>query len=231
MARFVRAPLSLAAAVRAHFGLTQAELAGFIGVSRANLAHVEAGRKALGPGPDQRLQVLARQLPPPDGLGPPAPAFAEAAATASAASGAGPADPDALAPLRRRLARCRWLRTRLAHELAERQQPGQARHLRRLWAVRVLGPALAAPLPVPGWLAPAGYDPGGPALPLPPYPLATPDAARDTYWLSGLALRLAATTPPLPPAAAALARARLAGLDAEIQELTAAMVEVSAPPA
>jgi transcriptional regulator with XRE-family HTH domain len=206
---------SLAAAVRAHFGLSQAELAAFVGISRPQLALVEAGRKNLGPGPDQRLQVLARQLPPPDGLGPPAPAFGETGDGAPAQPTPDPAP--ALAPLRRRLARCRWLRTRLAHELSARQQPGQARHQRRLWAVQTLGPALAQPLPVPDWRAP-----GGPALPLPPYPLATPDAPRDSYWLSGLALRLAATPAPLPPAAA-LARARLAGLDAEIQALEAAL--------
>ena len=64
---------SLSAAVRAHFGLSQAKLAAFIGVSRAHLGLAEAGTKTLGPAPDQRLQVLARQLPPPDGLGPPAP--------------------------------------------------------------------------------------------------------------------------------------------------------------
>ena len=52
---------TLAAAVRAQFGRTQAELAAFIGVSRSHLAMHEAGRKTLGPGPDQRLQVLARQ--------------------------------------------------------------------------------------------------------------------------------------------------------------------------
>ena len=62
---------SLSAAVRAHFGLSQAELAAFIGVSRAHLGLAEAGTKTRGPAPDQRLQVLARQLPPPDGLGPP----------------------------------------------------------------------------------------------------------------------------------------------------------------
>ena len=222
---------SLAAAVRAHFGLTQAELAAFLGVSRALVARAEAGTKTLGSGPDQRLQVLARQLPPPDGHGPPPPAFGpddeavnDAAATTAASETNGAEAPTAalalpgMTPLRQRLARCQWLRTRLAYELAARQQPGQARHQRRLWAVQVLGPALAAPLPRPDWLAP-----GGPALPLPPYPLATPDAARDIHWLSGLALRLAATTPPLPPAARALAQARLAGLDAEMQALTAAL--------
>ena len=73
--------------------------------------------------------------------------------------------------------------------------------------MQVLGPALAHPLPAPDWLAP-----GGPARPLPPYPLATPDAPRNTHWLQGLARRLAATAAPLPPAAAALAQARLAGL-------------------
>ncbi|MCB2408210.1 helix-turn-helix domain-containing protein [Hymenobacter lucidus] len=209
---------TLAAAVRRHFGLTQVELAAFVGVSQQQLARVEAGRKQLGPGPDQRLQVLARQLPPPDGHGPGAPAFtddeAPAAERAEAAEG--------LAALRQRLARCQWLRTDLAYQIGQQRQPGQQRHQRRQWAVRVLGPLLAAPLPQPDWLAP-----GGPARPLPPYPQATPDAARDTHWLQGLALRLAATTPPLPPAAAALARARLAGLDAEIQELTAAMGEFS----
>lgn len=40
------------------FGLSQAELAAFIGRRRSHLADVEAGRKQLGP--DQRLQVLAR---------------------------------------------------------------------------------------------------------------------------------------------------------------------------
>lgn len=200
---------TLAAAVRAYFGLTQAELAAFVGASQQLLAAVEAGRKTLGPGPDQRLLVLARQLPPPDGMGPPAPAFAEVPPAEVAASAARLA-PAELADAQRRLARCRWLRFRLAFELGQQRGPGQARHQRRQWAVQVLGPVLAAPLPVPDWLAP-----GGPG-PLPPYPLATPDAARDTYWLDGLALHLAATSPPLSPAAALLARARLAGLDAEI---------------
>ena len=208
---------TLAAAVRAHFGLTQAELAAFVGISRPQLALVETGRKQLGPGPDQRLQVLARQLPPPDGLGPPPPDFGDDDAAGSGGP-AGYAPPalaaDERAALGQRLARCQWLRTQLLHTLAARRQPAQARHQRRLWAVRVLGPALGQPLPVPDWLAP-----GGPALPLPPYALATPDAARDTHWLAGLALRLAATTPPLPPGAAVLARARLAGLEAEIRFL------------
>jgi len=210
---------SLSAAVRAHFGLSQAELAAFVGVSRAHLGLAEAGHKTLGPGPDQRLQVLARQLPPPDGQGPPAPAFGDEAGAAGAAPSLDPAaDPEGLAALRRRLGRCQWLRTQLLFETEQQRQPGQARHQRRLWAVRVLEPLLAAPLPRPDWLAP-----GGPALPLPAYPLATPDAPRDTHWLSGLALRLAATTPPLPLAAAALARARLAGLDTEIQLITEAI--------
>ncbi|UOQ53578.1 helix-turn-helix domain-containing protein [Hymenobacter cellulosivorans] len=206
---------TLAAAVRRHFGLTQAELAAFVGVSQQQLARAEAGRKQLGPGPDQRLQVLARQLPPPDGIGPAAPAFGDEAPPPDPAEAA-----EGLAALRQRLARCQWLRTKLAYQVGQQRQPNQARLQRRRWAVQVLGPLLAAPLPRPDWLAP-----GGPALPLPPYPQATPDAARDTHWLQGLALRLAATTAPLSLAAAALARARLAGLDAEIQELTAAILE------
>lgn len=149
--------------MRAHFGLSQAELAAFVGISRPQLALVEAGRKNLGPGPDQRLQVLARQLPPPDGHGPPAPAFDDDAnSTTPLAAGE-------QAALAQRLRRCQWLRTKLAYQVDQQRQPGQARHQRRLWAVQVLGPALA----VPDWLAL-----GGPALPLPPYPLAplTPPA-------------------------------------------------------
>ncbi len=209
---------SLAAAVRTHFGLTQAELAAFIGVSRPHLALAEAGTSALGPGPDQRLQVLARQLPPPDGLGPPAPAFDPNPNPNPNPNPDPDPDPDPdpadLTPLRRRLARCRWLRTRLAFGQQQQRAPSQARHQRRAWAARVLAPALAAPLPLPDWHAPG---------PLPPYPLATPDAPRDTHWVQGLALRLAATAAPLPPASAALARARLAGLDAEIAALEATL--------
>ena len=166
---------TLAAAVRTHFGLTQAELAAFIGVSRSHLPMHEAGTKTLGPAPDQRLQVLARQLPPPDGLGLPAPAVGSNPAPAAPLDPAGydptTADPAGydLAALRRRLARCRWLHTRLAHEVEQQRQPSQARHQRRARAVRVLGPALAAPLPPPDWLAP-----GGPVLPLPPTPWPLP---------------------------------------------------------
>ena len=39
---------TLESTVRAHFGLSQAELARFVGVSRSPLATVEAGRNALG---------------------------------------------------------------------------------------------------------------------------------------------------------------------------------------
>lgn len=78
--------------------------------------------------------------------------------------------------LAQRLARCQWRRTQLLFETSQQRQPGQARHRRRRWAVQVLGPALAQHLPLPDWLAS-----GGPALPLPTYPLATPDAPRDTY--------------------------------------------------
>jgi transcriptional regulator with XRE-family HTH domain len=82
--------------VRAHFGLSQAELAAFVGASRPLISAVEAGRKNLGPGPDQHLQVLARQLPPPDGLGPPVPAFTDEDPPAPTAAGP---PPRPLAPL------------------------------------------------------------------------------------------------------------------------------------
>ena len=64
------------AIVRAHFGLTQTELARYLGVSAGLVAHLEVNRRRATPAMNKRLLRLAQLLPPPEGTGPPAPAFA-----------------------------------------------------------------------------------------------------------------------------------------------------------
>jgi len=185
---------SLAFAVRAHLGLTQAELGRFIGVSREQIANHEAGRKDLSSAPRHRLWVLARLLPPPDGQGPPAPAFTETEDT--------PLDP---APLQARLRRCRFYLAKINYELGQLQRPSE-QHARRCWAVGVLQAAWAPDAP-----------------PLLAYPLATPDLVADARWLVRLAGDVAAAPPPLTPAERTLRLARLRGLEAEVAALEAAL--------
>lgn len=101
---------TLAAAVRTHFKLTQAELARFVGVSRAHLAYVKAGRKDLAETPCHRLWVLARSLPPPAGQGPPAPLADTPEVPSSLAPG----------PVQARLQRARFYLLTARYELAQR---------------------------------------------------------------------------------------------------------------
>lgn len=204
---------SLPATIRAHFGLTQAELARFVGVSREQLANAEAGRRALSDGPEHRLWVLARQLPPPSGKGPKAPVFATGAAEADLAPDLpGVLDPN---PLRSRLRRCRFYAVKARYELDQRGQWAQS-YARRRWAVEVLRPALTTPE-----VAPAGT--------LPSWFGATPDPAADLHWLEGLVIHLAATTVPLTPTQRALLLARLRALDAEIAALEEILAEPEQP--
>lgn len=58
------------AVVRRHFGLTQDEMARFVGVSPQMIAHVEAGRRAFNGWPSMRLIPFFVLLPPPHGTGP-----------------------------------------------------------------------------------------------------------------------------------------------------------------
>ncbi|RTQ48828.1 hypothetical protein EJV47_14605 [Hymenobacter gummosus] len=202
MSRRAYPSASLAAAVRQHFALSQAELAQFVGVSRQMIAAVEASRKILGAAAEHRLWVLARQLPPPDGQGPAAPDFAR-----EAAPEAPPVlDPADTAPLQRRRKRLRFYLAKLRFELAQRGS-GQQGHARRRWVLAVLRPLLAAPDAPPA--------PGARLT----WPGATPDAARDLHWLDGLGLRTAAAPVPLAPAERLLLLARLRGLEAELAAL------------
>ena len=70
---------TLVQAVRRYFGLEQQALAAYLGVTRAQVAHIESGRRALSSALLLRLNPLARHLPPaaeaaPDALPPSAPA-------------------------------------------------------------------------------------------------------------------------------------------------------------
>ena len=97
---------STAAAVRVYFGLSQIALAQYLGVTRGQVAHVEAGRRSLSPSANQQLNRLADLLPPPLGEGPPAPDHEEPTA--------GLLDPH---PLRRRQRKCTWKAANLRREL------------------------------------------------------------------------------------------------------------------
>jgi transcriptional regulator with XRE-family HTH domain len=122
---------STAATVRAYFGLSQAELAQFLGITRALVGHVETGRRELSRAHSKQLDLLADLLPPPEGEGPAEPA-------------AVPPETEPLdaLPLRRRQRRCLWKARKLRWELEKLE--GQAHRARR-W--QQLLPRLQALLP------------------------------------------------------------------------------------
>ena len=225
------------AAVRTWFGLGQAELALYLGVSQTLVHAVESGRCALGPDGQVALLPLLRQLPPPEARArAETPAAAEAAATVAPAAAALPAlppgtpapDPDDL-DLRR--ADCLAQATRLRQQAARLAQ--QARVAAR-WATAL--PALLPP--DPDGHGPDGHGPDASTAapppvsaelaaalarrtaPLPHDPVPDPQRpAQHARWLRGW---LRARARPLPPDAAtryARLLARAAGLHAEAEAL------------
>ncbi|MDO7873096.1 helix-turn-helix transcriptional regulator, partial [Hymenobacter sp. ASUV-10] len=68
-----------AAAVRQHFGLSQQELAAWLGLSEASAGHLETGRRGLSPATAEVLAPLLRQLPAPGPAAGPALRLASAA--------------------------------------------------------------------------------------------------------------------------------------------------------
>jgi len=110
---------TIVAAVRAYFGLTQDDLAQYLGVSRAAVSHAEAGRRHFGTAVWLRLLPLAELLPP-DAPAPGLPA-------ALAAPQLPPGPPAALAepPVRRRLRHCAHEAQQLRHTLESRYAAGQ----------------------------------------------------------------------------------------------------------
>ncbi len=191
---------TLEAAIRFHFGLTQAELGRYLGTSAGLVAHLEAGRRQPTAATSQPLEWLAQLLPPPTGTGPAAPAFAvpgspaePAVETLLAALPAFGALPPAALQRRQRLVVAQAARLRWGLHRAGKADALQAR---RQWGLAVLQGTLPAET-----LAPAGR-------------------AHFDYWLGVLAADVAAATAaPATQAARALAVVRLLALDLEAAAL------------
>jgi DNA-binding XRE family transcriptional regulator len=146
---------STAGAVRRYFDLSQLELAGWLGLSKVNIGHLEAGRRGLGPATAEALAPLLRHLPPPG----PAPTSLRLASAAGTSPPLALTPPES-APLLARLDYCRHHARRLRRLL--RPLEAQAAVAAR-WAAAL--PALRAALP--------------------PAPAAEPDAATDwPAWLN-----------------------------------------------
>ncbi|WP_310397734.1 helix-turn-helix transcriptional regulator [Hymenobacter sp.] len=174
--------------VRARFGLRQAELATWLGVSQSQLARIETGHDPLPAHAQPWLWPWLRALDLP--VPPPAP-DPDAAAVAVAMTGAmAPRQPGA-GPLAARVGECQFQAWRVHRLLA----PLQAR-LGQQRALLAAGPLLGAALP-----------------PLPASPASGDPAALRRRWL---ARRLEAATDgllpgqPAGPTAEALLRARRA---------------------
>lgn len=180
---------SLSAAVRAHFGLTQAELGQYLGVQREQVAFVEAGRRPFSMAAERRLRPLGLLLPESRAGGLPAP-------VAVAEQPVAPADAAEVAALRKRLRRCQFLMGELRWELENREIRAQAlaqrqRGLAQLRAGLLPEAAEEAPLPA--------------------------EAERIQRWLNQLAADT--RPEPARPEAHGLQVARLRGLAAEAQSL------------
>lgn len=200
---------TLSAAIRAHFGLTQAELGQYLEVSSGHVAHLEAGRKLPTALLNLRLTRLARRLPPPEGSGPAAPVLSYALPAPQPLAGLalpGPLQPAYLQKRQRQCARRLALLRRDLHQLGQRH----AAHERRRWALPRLAEALA---PQPA------TDPAG---------AAPAEQAHAQRWLAGLAAALPPAPARRPDTATALALllVQAAALEAEAATL-ARLVEGS----
>jgi transcriptional regulator with XRE-family HTH domain len=127
---------TIPAAVRAYYSLKQEELAAWLGVTKAFVSHVEAGRKALPSAGLLRLTPLAQHLP-------------AAPAPTAALARPQPTDPAPATfpapepgPLEARLDYCRYHAARLRRQL--RPLEARARYVAR-WQAAL--PALLATLP------------------------------------------------------------------------------------
>lgn len=189
-------------ALRRYFGLTQPELADYLGLSRTLLAHIEGGRRSIPLTAMQRLVQLLRLLPPPYGRGP-----------ADAPLPPSPAEwpTDVVDTVRRRVAAARHAAGNLAYRLGELRE--QVQPLRQRHAL----PARLAALP-PDPVAPAD------AWPAPPRPV-------PPTWPALLMLGANVTLPTCGHLAQGLLEARRIGLAAEAAHLEALLATLPPPPA
>lgn len=216
MARRAAFSTSLIARVRAWFGLAQAELALYMGISPPLIRDLETNRRALTPAVRTALLPLLLQLPPPETPAAPAPGAPLPPSTPA---------PDA-ADLDFRRRECRH---RAAGLLAQAEALAARAHVAARWAAAL--PALTPPAED---AAPAAPDaPAGEGLAAQALAAALAQAADPTdparardhaRWLRGW---LATRAQPLPPADATRyhrLRAQAAGLLAEAAALDEALV-------
>lgn len=214
MGRHSSIPSTIEARARGWLGLTQAEFAEWLGVSTAQVSHVEAGRRELSDSANHWLYLLLKCLPPPIGTGLPDEAL-ELAPLPPPALGLAVAPPPPaellalqLNPLRKRLRDCRHEARELRYELEHQQKRV------RQWARwrRTLPMLLTS---------------------LPPEPVTTPATAKEAAiarhaaylreWLTARAQTVAAAEAPGArddPAQVALLTLRLALLEAEAHHLS-----------
>lgn len=122
------------AAIRAHFGISQQDVAAWLGVSQTNASFLESGRRGPSGATAEALAPLIRQLPPLT----PNPGALRLASTAPAPALA----PPERAPLEARLDYCQHHARRVRRQLAPLE--AQATQAAR-WAAAL--PALRAALP------------------------------------------------------------------------------------
>lgn len=163
MSRRARTSTHLTARVRAWFGLTQTELALYLGVSPMQVSHLDGGSRALSPEVLAALLPLVQQLPPEAALLAalaPAPAAAPGPpATPPPALALGTPPPEAAAlDLRRRECLLQAARLRTQAEALAQQATVAARWAAALPALLAAVPTLAPP-PAAAATAPTGPGP------------------------------------------------------------------------
>ena len=210
MARRAAPSASLVARVRAWFGLAQAELALYLGVSAPLLHAIETNRRALTPAVRTALLPLLLQLPAPE-------------VPAAPVAGA-PLPPDTSAPDAADLDfRCRECRHRAAGLLAQAEALAARAHVAARWAAALpalLPPADDAPASAPDTPAAQALAAALAQAADPTDPARARDHAR---WLRGWLTHRAR---PLSAAEATRChrlRAQAAGLLAEAAALEAAL--------
>jgi hypothetical protein len=181
------ATATAAAQVRRGLGLSQQQLADWLGVAVSFAHAVESGRKPLPPVLAGRLVVLARLLPPPLGSGPPAaPPLLLPALPTLAWPPLPPGPALAPGPLVTAARTARLAALRAEAELLRRHTRARALAQQRQGLARLQ----AAPLPAeateaarwPAWLAALAAD----------LAAADPDPAREAALRQALAIRAAA---------------------------------------
>ncbi|MFD2717333.1 helix-turn-helix domain-containing protein [Hymenobacter monticola] len=176
--------------MRTHFGLSQADLAQYLGIDRSLLTHIEADRRPLPMVATWRMLPLLSLMPPPHGSAPADLPPDPAESTAKTLDG-----------LQSRLEVCRTEAQKLALALAQQLPRLQAaRHRRAL-------PARLAVLP--------------PRAPLPSLP--DEPSMPNLAWAGRMAEDATSDLAKFGVQTRALLEARLAGLQAEIAHLEAAL--------